>query len=125
MSRRLRAEAVAQFVRKASEREVVWILQGAEGPACLMSKRRPGAQMLPCWYDRAHAEARIAGPLADCVAAAVPLATFRDRTLLWLGELGPAGGARLLRGRRRRSSWRLPTLPRDWPAPRNPQATAA
>jgi hypothetical protein len=44
--------------------------------------------MLPCWYDSAHAEARIAGPLADSVAAAVPLATFRERMLLWLGESG-------------------------------------
>ena len=88
LARRLRAEAVAQFVRKVNHREVVWILQGADGPACLMSKSRPGAQMLPCWYDRAHAEARIAGPLADSVAAAVPLATFRERTLLWLGESG-------------------------------------
>jgi Protein of unknown function (DUF2750) len=84
----LREAAVARFVRKASEQDIVWTLQGAEGPALLISKRWPGKQMLPCWYNRAHAEARIAGPLADCVAAAVPLATFRDRTLLWLGDSG-------------------------------------
>ena len=88
LARRFRAEAVAQFVRKVNHREVVWILQGADGPACLMSKSRPGAQMLPCWYDGAHAEARIAGPLADAVAAAVPLATFRERMLVWLGDSG-------------------------------------
>jgi hypothetical protein len=85
---RFRAEAVAQFVRMANHRGVVWVLQGADGPACLMSKSRPGAQMLPCWYDGAHAEARIAGPLAGSVAAAVPLATFRDRMLLWLCDSG-------------------------------------
>jgi hypothetical protein len=84
----LREEAVSQFVRRVGEGSVVWILQGAEGPALLMSKRRPGKQMLPCWYNLAHAEGRIAGPLANCVAAAVPLATFRDRTLLWLGDSG-------------------------------------
>jgi Protein of unknown function (DUF2750) len=84
LARRLRAEAVAQFVREVNHRRAVWILQGADGPACLMSKSRAGAQMLPCWYDSAHAEARIAGPLADSVAAAVPLATFRERMLLWL-----------------------------------------
>jgi hypothetical protein len=88
LTHRFRAEAVAQFVRMVNHREIVWALQGADGPACLMSKSRPGAQMLPCWYDSAHAEARIAGPLADRVAAAVPLATFRDRMLLWLGESG-------------------------------------
>ena len=88
LARRLRSEAVAQFVRKANHREAVWVLQGADGPALLMSKSRPGAQMLPCWYDGAHAEARIAGPLAESVAAAVPLATFRERTLPWLGESG-------------------------------------
>jgi hypothetical protein len=88
VTRHFRAEAVAQFVREANHREVVWILQGADGPTCLMSKCRSGAQMLPCWYDSAHAEARIAGPLADRVAAAVPLATFRDRMLLWLAETG-------------------------------------
>jgi len=86
--RRFRAQAVAQFVRMASHREAVWVLQGVDGPACLMSKSRPGAQMLPCWYDSAHAEARIAGPLAGSVAAAVPLATFRDRMLLWLADTG-------------------------------------
>jgi hypothetical protein len=84
----LREEAVARFVRKVSEHDVVWTLQGADGPALLISKRRPGKQMLPCWYNRAHAEGRIAGPLTNCVAAAVPLATFRDRTLLWLGDSG-------------------------------------
>ena len=88
LARRLRSEAVSQFVREARHREAVWILQGADGPACLMSKSRPGTQVLPCWYDRAHAEARIAGPLADSVAAAVPLTVFRDRTLLWLSETG-------------------------------------
>lgn len=88
LARRLRREAVAQFVRKASHREAVWVLQGADGPACLMSKCRPGVQMLPCWYDRAHAEARIGGPLADSVAAAVPLAAFRKRTLAWLADSG-------------------------------------
>jgi hypothetical protein len=88
LTRRFRAEAVVQFVRMANHRQVVWVLQGADGPSCLMSKSRPGAQMLPCWYVSTHAEARIAGPLADSVAAAVPLATFRDRMLLWLGETG-------------------------------------
>ncbi len=88
LMRRLRSEAVARFVRKANHREAVWILQGADGPVCLVSKSRPGAQMLPCWYDSAHAESRIAGPLADAVAAAVPIAAFRDKMLLWLGESG-------------------------------------
>jgi hypothetical protein len=88
LMRRLRKEAVARFVRKASRRETVWILQGADGPVCLMSKRRPSAHMLPCWHDSAHAELRIAGPLADAVATAVPIAAFRDRMLPWLGESG-------------------------------------
>jgi hypothetical protein len=88
LARRFRTEAVAQFVRKAKQREAVWVLQGADGPVCLMSKSRAGAQMLPCWYESAHAEARIAGPLADSVVAAVPLVTFRERMLLWLGESG-------------------------------------
>jgi hypothetical protein len=88
LARRLRIEAVAQFVRKTTHREVVWVLQQLEGPACLMSRGRPGTQMLPCWYDGAHAEARIAGPLSDAVAAAVPLAVFRERTLAWLADTG-------------------------------------
>lgn len=88
LASRLRTEAVARFVRKATQRDRVWLLQGADGPVCLMSKSRPGAQVLPCWHDTAHAEARIAGPLADAVAAAVPLAVFREKTLLWLAETG-------------------------------------
>jgi hypothetical protein len=88
LARWLREEAVARFVHKVAERKVVWLLQGADGPVLLMSKRRPGKQMLPCWHETAHAETRIAGPLADSVATAVPLATYRDRTLRWLGETG-------------------------------------
>jgi hypothetical protein len=84
--RRLRSEAVARFVREASRREAVWILHGADGPACLVSRSRPGAQMLPCWHDGAHAEQRVAGPLSDTVATAVPIAAFRDKMLLWLAE---------------------------------------
>jgi hypothetical protein len=86
--RRLRTEAVDQFEREARRRGSVWVLQQVEGPACLMSKSRPGAQVLPCWYERAHAEARIAGPLADAVAASVPIAVFRERTLAWLADTG-------------------------------------
>lgn len=88
LAARLRAEAVAQFVRNATRRERVWVLQGAEGPVCLMSKGRPGAQVLPCWYEAAHAEARIAGPLADALAAPVSVAAFRERTLPWLADSG-------------------------------------
>jgi|GEM_PF-2940220 len=85
---RLRQAAVARFVRAACRGQAVWVLYGAEGPACLVSRSRPGAQVLPCWHARAHAEARIAGPLADCLASAVPLAAFRERMLVQLARSG-------------------------------------
>jgi hypothetical protein len=88
LAQRLRAEAVTTFVREAAAIGAVWILQGAEGPACLMSRRQAGTQVLPCWHDRAHAEARIAGPWADMVAAKVPIAAFRDKTLARLCDSG-------------------------------------
>lgn len=88
LARRLRKEAVEMFVRHAVCFGTVWMLQGPEGPACRVSRRQPGVQVLPCWQDQASAEARIDGPWADMVAAEVPLATFRDKTLVWLAESG-------------------------------------
>jgi hypothetical protein len=85
---RLRSDAVSRFVHKASHRDTVWVLQGVDGPICLMSRTRPGTQMLPCWYDAAHAEARLEGPLAECVAIPVPLAGFCGKMLAWLEEEG-------------------------------------
>jgi hypothetical protein len=88
LARRLRSEAPALFARRATHRDAVWVLQGADGLACLMSRTQRGAQMLPCWYERGHAEARIAGPLGDSLAAAIPLPDFRQKTLTWLAETG-------------------------------------
>lgn len=86
LMRCLRSDAVALFLRKATGNGSVWILQGTQGPAFLMSRQNAGAQMLPCWHDRASAQARIAGPLAEMVAAEVPLADFRAKTLPWIAE---------------------------------------
>lgn len=86
LASRLRCAAVALFLREVQRSGSVWVLQGAEGPACLVSKRQPGALMLPCWHRRDLAQARIAGPLADMVAAEVPLEDFREKTLLWIAE---------------------------------------
>ena len=66
----------------------VWILEGVEGPACLMSKGRPGTQLLPCWADRAQAEMRLIGPGKDMVCAEIGLAAFCDRLWLWVAETG-------------------------------------
>jgi hypothetical protein len=86
LARRLREEAVDMFLRHAACFGSIWVLQGVEGPACLMSKTQPGTQILPCWSDRAHAEARIAGPLGEAVAAEVPLQVFCSKTLTWVAE---------------------------------------
>ena len=66
----------------------LFILQGTQGPAFVMSKRTAGMQVLPCWHDRASAQARIAGPLGDMVAAEVALPDFREKMLPWLAESG-------------------------------------
>jgi len=67
----------------------MWILlQGAEGPSCLISKLRPGRELVTCWGERGHAELRIAGPLQDTVAAEVPPTAFCDRLLVWAAETG-------------------------------------
>ena len=86
LTRRLRTTAVSLFLREVLRSGSVWILQGAEGPACLMSKSRQGAQVLPCWHRRDLAQTRIAGPLQDMVVAEVPFADFREKTLLWIAE---------------------------------------
>jgi hypothetical protein len=86
LARQLRQEAVALFRRKVNAAGALFILQGADGPAFVMSKHTPGTQVLPCWHDRASAQARIDGPLQDTVVAAVPLADFRDKLLPRLSE---------------------------------------
>lgn len=88
LARRLRSEAVALFLRKVRGAGSAWILHGPEGPAFVMSKRSLGVQMLLCWHDRASAQARIAGPLRDMVAAEVSLSAFREKMLPWLAESG-------------------------------------
>jgi hypothetical protein len=84
---RLRAEAVANFIDSAVHSRIVWVLHSAQGPACLMSKTRPGQMFLPCWADRASAEALIAGALTDVLPGSIPLANFLGRTLMWLTEV--------------------------------------
>jgi hypothetical protein len=88
LARRLRQALKAAFVRQAVESGSVWILQGAEGPSCLISKLQPGREFVPCWGERGDAELRIAGLLRDTVAAEVPLAAVRDRLLVWAAETG-------------------------------------
>jgi hypothetical protein len=86
LARQLREEAVALFRRKVNAAGALFILQGTDGPAFVMSKHTAGTQVLPCWHDRASAQARIAGPLEDTVVAEVSLADFRDKLLPRLSE---------------------------------------
>ena len=84
---------------RLSERNVVWVLQGAEGPALLMSKRRPGAAnaallVQPC--PRRRADCRPARRLRRRRRAARHVSRENPPVAR---RLGPAGRARLLRGR--------------------------
>jgi hypothetical protein len=84
---RLRADAVANFIDSAAHSRIVWVLYSAQGPACLMSKTRPGQMFLPCWADCAKAQAHVTGPSTELLPASIPLACFLGRTLMWLTEV--------------------------------------
>jgi hypothetical protein len=98
---RLRQALKAAVVRQAVECGSMWILlQGAEGPSCLISKLRPGRELVTCWGERGHAELRIAGPLQDTVAAEVPPTAAETGRLVAPGFCEGDGGIELEAGER-------------------------
>ena len=76
---------IAQDVRKSG---VLWVLEDAQGPALFVSITRPELLFMPCWSERGHAEARVAGAWSHMRPLEVSLDSFVGLTLPWLALRG-------------------------------------
>ncbi|MCH9765149.1 MAG: DUF2750 domain-containing protein [Alphaproteobacteria bacterium] len=88
LAERIRLETLDAFVIKVVSEGRLFTLEDSGGPALMVSGTGEGQQFLPCWSERALAEARIAGLWRDMLASEIPLQSFIDRTLLWLEDRG-------------------------------------
>ncbi len=89
---RLKRELFDGFADRVKASRKVYLLEDGSGPALLVSAVRSDQLLLPCWSERAFAEARIEGPWAEMMSVEVPLASFADRTLGWLEGRGFLAG---------------------------------
>lgn len=86
---RLRQEILASFVRQAVAHGGVYILEDEQGPTFAASTEVANTLILPVWTTRAEADAvKNGGFWQDMDISHIPLATFIERTLVWLGEIG-------------------------------------
>lgn len=86
---RLRQEILASFVRQAVGHGGVYILEDEQGPTFAASTEVANTLILPVWTTRADAEAvKNGGFWQGMDISHIPLETFIERTLVWLGEIG-------------------------------------
>ncbi len=86
---RLRQEILATFVRQAVAQGGVYILEDEQGPTFAASTEVANSLILPVWTSRADAEAvKNGGFWQGTDISHIPLSTFIDKTLVWLGEIG-------------------------------------
>ncbi|ODT23746.1 MAG: hypothetical protein ABS54_10275 [Hyphomicrobium sp. SCN 65-11] len=85
---RLRQEILASFVRQAVGQGGLYILEDDQGPTFAASTEVPNTLILPVWTQREEAEIVQRGFWQDMDVSHIPVATFIERTLVWLGEIG-------------------------------------
>ena len=84
---RLRVEILASFVRQVVTSGAVYILEDEQGPTFAASVADPDRLVLPVWPTRPDAEFPRNGFWQEMAISRIPLETFLDRTLVWLGEI--------------------------------------
>jgi len=89
LGERLRQEMLASFVRQAVSQGGLYILEDdqGQGPTFAASTEVPNALVLPVWTQREEAEIVHRGFWQDTDISHIPLATFIERTLVWLQEI--------------------------------------
>ncbi|KUO57203.1 MAG: hypothetical protein APF80_04255 [Alphaproteobacteria bacterium BRH_c36] len=83
----LRRGIVTAFVERVIGAGKVFVVSGMYGPSMMVSKIKPGRQVLPCWSVRERAEMRLEGPWEEMVASEIPLDRFLNATLPGLEEM--------------------------------------
>jgi hypothetical protein len=87
LAERLRVEIMASFVRQVVTTGTVYILEDEQGPTFAASATDPDRLVLPTWPTRPDAEFPRNGFWQEMAISRIPLDTFLDRTLVWLGEI--------------------------------------
>jgi hypothetical protein len=87
LAERLRQEMLASFVRQAVGQGGLYILEDEQGPTFAASTEVPNTLVLPVWTQREEAEVVQRGFWQDMDISHIPLATFIERTLVWLQEI--------------------------------------
>ena len=90
LAERLRVEIMASFVRQVVTTGAVYILEDEQGPTLAASAADPDRLVLPTWPTRPDAEFPRNGFWQEMAISRIPLDTFLDRTLVWLGEIDRA-----------------------------------
>jgi hypothetical protein len=84
---RLRQEMLASFVRQAVGQGGLYILEDEQGPTFAASTEVANTLILPVWTQREEAEIVQRGFWQDMDISHIPVATFIERTLVWLQEI--------------------------------------
>jgi len=84
---RLRQEILASFVRQAVGQGGLYILEDDQGPTFAASTVAANTLILPVWTQRDEAEVVQRGFWQDMDVSHIPVATFIERTLVWLQEI--------------------------------------
>lgn len=87
LAERLRQEMLASFVRQAVGQGGLYILEDDQGPTFAASTEVENTLVLPVWTQREEAEVVQRGFWQDMDISHIPLATFIERTLVWLQEI--------------------------------------
>ncbi|MBU1212330.1 MAG: DUF2750 domain-containing protein [Alphaproteobacteria bacterium] len=83
----LRRGIVTAFVERVVGSGKIFVVSGMYGPSMMVSKIKPGRQVLPCWSVRERAEMRLEGPWEEMVVSEIPLDRFLNATLPGLAEM--------------------------------------
>ncbi len=84
---RVRQEILASFVRQAVGQGGLYILEDDQGPTFAASTEVPNTLILPVWTQREEAEVVQRGFWQDMDVSHIPVATFIEKTLVWLQEI--------------------------------------
>jgi hypothetical protein len=84
---RIRQEILASFVRQAVGQGGLYILEDDQGPTFAASTEVPNTLILPVWTQREEAEVVQRGFWQDMDVSHIPVATFIEKTLVWLQEI--------------------------------------
>lgn len=87
LAERLRQEMLASFVRQAVGQGGLYILEDDQGPTFAASMLVPNTLILPVWTQREEAEIVQRGFWQEMDISHIPVATFIERTLVWLQEI--------------------------------------